>query len=94
VPLDTNHLARAIRPIAIGRKNWTFCWAEIGAKYVGIIQSLISTCRVHGIDPYTYLVDVLQRIDTHLAKDVAWLTSRLWRERYAESPPRCEIDRR
>lgn len=94
VPLDTNHLERAIRPIAIGRKNWMFCWTEIGAKYVGIIQSLISTCRVHGIDPYTYLVDVLQRIDTHLAKDVAWLTPRLWKERYAENPMRSEIDRR
>jgi hypothetical protein len=94
VPMDTNHLERAIRPIAIGRKNWMFCWTEIGAKYVGIIQSLISTCRVHGIDPYTYLVDVLQRIDTHLAKDVAWLTPRLWKERYAENPLRSEIDRR
>jgi transposase len=94
VPLDTNHLERAIRPIAIGRKNWMFCWTEIGAKYVGIIQSLISTCRVHGIDPYTYLVDVLQRIDTHLAKDVAWLTPRLWKDRYAENPLRSEIDRR
>jgi transposase len=93
VPLDTNHLERAIRPIAVGRKNWMFCWTEIGAKYVGIIQSLISTCRVHGIDPYTYLVDVLQRIDTHLAKDVAWLTPRLWKERYAENPLRSEIDR-
>jgi len=69
-------------------------WTEIGAKYVGIIQSLISTCRVQGIDPYTYLVDVLQRIDTHLAKDVARLTPRLWKERYAENPLRSEIDRR
>jgi transposase len=94
VPLDTNHLERAIRPIAVGRKNWLFCWTEIGAKYVGIIQSLIATCRVQGIDPYTYLVDILQRIDTHLAKDVAWLTPRLWKERYAENPMRSEIDRR
>ena len=48
----------------------------------------------HGIDPYAYLVDVLQRIDTHLAKDVAWLTPRLWKKRYAEAPLRWEIDRR
>ncbi len=94
VPLDTNHLERAIRPIAVGRKNWMFCWTEIGAKYVGIIQSLIATCRVQGIDPYTYLVDVLQRIDTHPAKAVAWLTPRLWKERFAENPLRSEIDRR
>jgi len=30
-----------------------FCWTELGAKHVGIIQSLIATCRLHGIDPYT-----------------------------------------
>ena len=93
VPLDTNHLERAIRPIAVGRKNWLFCWTEAGAKYVGIIQSLLSTCRVHGIDPYTYLVDVLQRIDTHPAREVEWLTPRLWKERFAESPMGSDIDR-
>ena len=93
VPLDTNHLERAIRPIAMGRKNWLFCWTEIGAKYVGIIQSLLSTCRVQGIDPYTYLVDVLQRIDTHPAKDVALLTPRLWKEHFAANPLRSDIDR-
>ena len=65
----------------------------MGAKYVGIIQSLLSTCRVHGIDPYTYLVDVLQRIDTHPAREVEWLTPRLWKERFAESPMGSDIDR-
>lgn len=93
VPLDTNHLERAIRPIALGRKNWLFCWTEVGAKYVGIIQSLLSTCRVHGLDPYTYLVDVLQRIDTHLARDVEWLTPRLWKAKFAANPLGSDIDR-
>jgi transposase len=94
VPLDTNHLERAIRPIAVGRKNWLFCWTELGAKYVGIIQSLLSTCRVQGIDPYTYLVDVLQRLDTHLAREVEWLTPRLWKQRFAENPMGSDVDRR
>ena len=67
VPLDTNHLERAIRPIALGRKNWLFCSTEVGALYVGIVQSLLFTCRLHGVDPYAYLVDVLQRIDSHPA---------------------------
>ena len=93
VPLDTNHLERAIRPIAVGRRNWLFCWTEVGAKYVGIIQSLLSTCRVQGIDPYTYLVDVLQRIDRHPANEVESLTPRLWKERFAENPLRSDIDR-
>jgi transposase len=93
VLLDTNHLERSIRPIAIGRKNWLFCWTEIGAEYVGVIQSLLSTCWVQGIDPYTYLVDVLQRIDRHPAKDVALLTPRLWKENFAADPLRSAIDR-
>ena len=65
VAIDTNHLERALRPIPMGRKNWMFCWTEVGAEHVGIIQSLICTCRIHGINPYTYLVDVLQRIAIH-----------------------------
>jgi transposase len=93
VSLDTNHLERAIRPIALGRKNWLFCWTEIGAKYVGIIQSLLSTCKVQRVDPYVYLVDVLQRIETHPAKDVATLIPRLWKEHFSVNPLRSDIDR-
>jgi transposase len=92
VPIDTNHLEREIRPIALGRKNWMFCWTEVGAQYVGIFQSLIITCRLQGIDPYTYLVDVLQRVEDHPASDVAALTPRLWKERFADNPRRSVID--
>lgn len=92
VPVDTNHLEREIRPIAVGRKNWLFAWTEIGAKYVGIIQSLIRTCRLQQIDPYTYLVDVLQRIDSHPARDIQLLTPRLWKQHFAENPLRSHID--
>jgi transposase len=93
VPIDTNHLEREIRPIALGRKNWMFCWTEIGAQYVGIFQSLLRTCRLQGVDPYTYLVDVLQRVETHPASDVATLTPRLWKEHFATNPLRSAIDR-
>jgi transposase len=47
VPIDTNHLERALRVVPMGRKSWLFCWTELGAKHVGIIQSLIVTCRQH-----------------------------------------------
>lgn len=93
VPIDTNHLEREIRPIALGRKNWLFCWTEIGAEAVGIVQSLLSTCRLHGVDPYTYLVDVLQRVDDHPFANVADLTPRRWKERFAGDPLRSVIDR-
>jgi transposase len=91
VPIDTNHLERALRVVPMGRKSWLFCWTELGAKHVGIIQSLIVTCRLHGIDPYTYLVDVLQRISEHPASRVAELTPRLWKLHFAANPLRSEI---
>ena len=74
VPIDTHHLERALRAIPMGRKAWLFCWTELGAKYVGIRHSLIVTCRLHGIDPYDYLVDVLQRVGQPPAKRVHELT--------------------
>jgi len=92
VPLDTNHLERQIRPIAVGRKNWLFCWTEVGAKYTGVAQSLISTCVLHGVDPFTYLVDVLQRLETHPATKVHELTPRLWKEKFAENPIPATLD--
>lgn len=94
VPLDTNHLERALRPVPLGRKNWLFCWTEVGAKYVGILQSLLVTCRLHQVHPYDYLVDVLQRIDQHPASQVHLLTPRLWKENFAAAPLRAQLDRR
>jgi transposase len=92
VPVDTNHLERALRPIPMGRKNWLFCWTEIGAEHVGWIQSLISTCVLHKVDPYTYLVDVLQRVDTHPMAEVDKLTPRLWKEHFGHAPLRSLLE--
>ena len=92
VPIDTNHLEREIRPIAVGRKNWLFCWTEVGAACVGIFQSLLATCRLQGVDPYTYLVDVLQRVAIHPASQVELLTPRLWKEHFADDPLRSDLD--
>ena len=91
VPIDTNHLERALRVIPMGRKSWMFSWTELGAKHVGILQSLIVTCRLHGIDPYDYLVDVLQRVATHPAARVHELTPRLWKTRFAANPMRSDL---
>ena len=93
VPIDTNHLEREIRPIALGRKNWMFCWTELGARDVGVFQSVLGSCRLQGVDPYTYLVDVLQRVEHHPASDVTALTPRLWKERFAGDPLRSPVDR-
>ena len=91
VPIDTNHLERALRAIPMGRKNWMFCWTELGAKHVGIMQSLIVTCRLHQIDPYDYLVDVLQRVGQHPASQAHELTPRLWKQLFAGNPLRSAL---
>ena len=92
VPMDTNHVERALRPIAVGRRNWMFCWTEVGARDAGLMQSLIATCRLHDIDPYTYLVDVLQRVGQHPAARVAELTPRLWKQYFAGHPLRSDVN--
>ncbi len=91
VAIDTNHLERALRVIPMGRRNWLFCWTELGARQVGIVQSLLTTCRLHDVDPYDYLVDVLQRVGQHPASKVEQLTPRVWKTLFANNPLRSEL---
>jgi hypothetical protein len=91
VPMDTNHLERALRVVPMGRRNWLFCWTELGAKHIGMMQSLLTTCRLHDIDPYDYLVDVLQRVGQHPASRVEELTPRRWKQLFADNPLRSPL---
>ena len=93
VPIDTNHLERALRPIPMGRKNWLFSWTEVGARHIGVIQSLLVTCRLHDVNPYTYLIDVLQRIGQHPASRVDELVPRVWKENFASNPLVSDLQR-
>jgi transposase len=93
VAIDTNHLERALRTVPMGRKNWLFCWTEVGAEHVGILQSLLTTCRLQDINPYAYLVDVLQRVAIHPDKDIEALTPRVWKTRFADNPLRSDLFR-
>jgi transposase len=80
VPIDTNHLERMIRPVALGRKNFLFCWTELGERYAALLYTLVSSCKLHNVDPYNYLVDVLQRINSHPARNVGELIPKIWKE--------------
>lgn len=93
VPLDTNDLERELRCIALGRKNWNFCWTEAGAKYLCIAQSLIRTCLLHKVDPWQYLVDVLQRVDSHKMSLVNQLTPRMWKELFLPHRMKSAIEK-
>jgi len=91
VAIDNNHIERALRVIPMGRKNWLFAWTELGAKHIGIIQSLLVTCRLHDINPYDYFVDILQRIGQHPASKVHQLIPREWKQHFAKNPLRSDL---
>lgn len=80
IPLSNNEIERAIRPVAVGRKNWLFCWTEVGAKYAAMAFTLIESCKMNNINPWDYVLDVLQRIDSHPAKDIHQITPKYWKE--------------
>ena len=61
------------------------------AERIGVIQSLLVTCRLQGIDPYAYLVDVLLRISVHPASQVLDLTPRRWKEKFAHRPMQSDL---
>ncbi len=67
--------------------------AELGAERIGVVQSLLATCRLHGVDAYTYLVDVLQRVGEHPPSRVVELTPRVWKTLFAHDPLGSVLDR-
>jgi transposase len=62
IELDTNPVERAIRPIALGRKNHLFAGSDGGGARWAIVSTLIETCKLNSVEPYAYLNDVLTRM--------------------------------
>jgi len=62
---DNNTCERAVKPVAIGRKNWMFAGSERGGKAMAIAFTLIETAKLNGVDPQVWLTDVLSRIADH-----------------------------
>jgi transposase len=62
IELDTNAVERAMRPVALTRKNALFAGCDNGAENWACIASLIETCKLHRVDPQAYLTDVLTRL--------------------------------
>src|SRR5258708_7234549 len=69
VEVDTNTVERSMRPIALGRKNSLFSGSEGGAESWAILASLLNTAKLNGLDPQTYLCDVLERIESGHTKN-------------------------
>jgi hypothetical protein len=67
--LDTNLVENAIRPSAIGKKNWLFIGHPDAGQRSAIIYSIVVSCQRHGKDPHAYMKDVLTRLPTMSTKD-------------------------
>ena len=62
LPIDNNPIENAIRPIAIGKKNWLFAGSERAGRRAAAIQSLLGTAKLNGLDPYAWLKDTLEKL--------------------------------
>jgi transposase len=77
--MTNNAAERAVRGIAVGRRNWTFCGSDAGGERAAVIFTLIETAKLCGIDPKAWLADVPARIADHPASRIHDLLPWNWR---------------
>ena len=78
VEIDNNPVERAIRPTAIGKKNWLFIGEAEAGQRSAILFTIIEACRSRGIDPQTYLREVLTRLPTLTNRQIKDVTPEAW----------------
>lgn len=76
--MDNNVAERAVRPIALGRKNWLFVGSEEGGEAAAVILSLVQSCRAIKINPREYLEDVMRRLMSHNSQKLEELLPDQW----------------
>jgi transposase len=76
--LSNNAAERALRGVAVGRKNWTFAGSDRGGERAAAIYTLIETAKLNGVDPQAWLADVLARLPDHPAKRIGDLLPWNW----------------
>jgi transposase len=77
--LSNNAAERALRGIALGRRNWTFAGSQRGADRAAIMLTMITTCRLNDVDPKAWLADILARIADHPASRLHELLPWEWK---------------
>jgi transposase len=78
IPVDNNAAERALRVVALGRKNFLFVGDPEAGNNLAGLYSLVSTCEANEVDPVAYLADVLLRVDTHPASRIDELLPQNW----------------
>ena len=81
-----------LRIIAIGRGNWLFAGHDDAAQNIAILQSFISSCEMHGVNPEAYLADVLIRVQDHPNSQIADLLPHRWKELFAPAIPNSTFE--
>jgi transposase len=85
VCLTNNAAERALRGVAVGRRNWTFAGSDAGGHRAAAVYTLIETCKMNDIDPQAWLADILARLPDHPANKVADLLPWNWRSARQQS---------
>lgn len=84
VPICNNAVENAIRPLALGRRNWLFVGSQAAGERAASIMSLIESAKLNGHDPWAYLKDVFERLPTLKNSELATLLPHNWRPAAAE----------
>ena len=79
--IDNNNIENAIRPLAIGRKNYLFAGSHESAQNIAMFYSFFATCKTNNINPYTWLCDVINRIPEHKANKLHELLPQNWEKK-------------
>src|SRR5579871_4305163 len=84
VCLSNNAAERALRGVAVGRKNWTFAGSDAGGHRAAAVYTLVETCKMNDVDPQAWLADVLARLPDHPANKVADLLPWNWKANHLD----------
>jgi transposase len=85
--IDNNHVEREMKYISMGKKSWLFFGSDQGGKNDAIVSSIISTCRRHGVEPWSYLTDVIQRLTENPAENLEELLPWKWKPKNSATVP-------
>jgi hypothetical protein len=85
--IDNNLIENAIRPSALGKKNWLFIGHPSAGERSAVIYSLLGSCRRHGINPFDYLKDLLTRLPAAKITQIAQFTPAAWAKARTKPPP-------
>lgn len=83
--IDNNLIENAIRPSAIGKKNWLFIGHPEAGERSAVIYTLLGSCRRHGLNPFDYLKDLFTRLPAAKITQIGQFTPAVWARKIAQA---------